>query len=171
MSLLVLNAQNSHYHTSSFSNLSKLYETKQVVFERQGLLHSEENEIYSIDVTLQSALSGIGHRSQGSEANANESLIREVSPHIFELIQSNKSSVYLHVLVMKNELGYLDQIKSGMSRPGGISIPPHHYQVGDLLYGAVKMIKYDFIPKSFQYRYLLADFGLVHQTELEGNHI
>ncbi len=117
---------------------------------------------------LQPAFSGINKKSQGSEATANETITREVSPRIFELIQSNKSSVYLHVVAIKHEFGYLDRIKSDMSRPGGISIPPHHYQVGDLLYGAVKMVKYDFIPRSFQYRYLLADFGLVSQTELEG---
>jgi hypothetical protein len=83
------------------------------------------------------------------------------SPKIWSQLRSNKTSVYLHVLVLKAKNSHegiddIEEVGSGM------------IQRGEALYGIVKMVKYDKIPKHFRHRYLLSDFGLVNMTALEG---
>lgn len=74
----------------------------------------------------------------------------EISPKFWKIIRSNQSTVYLHVLVSAD-----DSLKSDSQ--------PHT----SVLYGSVKLIKYDRIPKSFRHRYLLSDFGWVNIPESE----
>ena len=45
------------------------------------------------------------------------------------------------------------------------------FKSGAALYGIIKMVKYDKIPKHFQHRYLLSDFGLVDLDPLTGNFV
>lgn len=81
-----------------------------------------------------------------------------ISKDIFKQIQSNSSNVFLHVIVKWPEYSYSDiQPITGASTPGW------------WLHGSVRMIKYDAIPRSFRYRYLLSDFGWVENSPIQGN--
>ena len=50
------------------------------------------------------------------------------------------------------------------------SLHPQLITQGHVLHGAVKMIKYDIIPKHFHHRYLLSDWDLVSLTSDERKH-
>jgi hypothetical protein len=69
-------------------------------------------------------------------------------------VRSNNSNVFLHVVLTRH--GPLDRLSVSSMKNG------------DMLFGSVALVKYDVIPKSFHYRYLLTDFGLVNMTQPEG---
>lgn len=68
---------------------------------------------------------------------------------IWSSIRNNRSEVFLHVEVTPDA--------------------PHSPR--DVLYSSIKLIKFDKIPKSFSYRYLLSDFGWVENSKEEKERI
>ncbi len=81
------------------------------------------------------------------------------TPAIWKQINSNKTAVYLRVMLFRTS--------TAQSVARSI-ITSADLQSGEVLSGAVAMIKHDVVPRSFRYRYLLSDFGLVNATAQEG---
>ena len=72
---------------------------------------------------------------------------------LWESLRSNRSSVFLHVILARH--GPLEQLSISSMK------------TGDILFGSVELVKFDFIPKSFHHRFLLTDLGLVSMTPSE----
>ena len=81
---------------------------------------------------------------------------KSVPASMWSVVTSNRTDLYLHVLLVASES---DVITATM------------VSQGVALYGNVKMIKYDKIPKSFRQRYLLSDFGWVNVSDLDASRI
>lgn len=84
----------------------------------------------------------------------NTSLIN-VPKNIWKNVYTNKSAIYLHVILTANDNDFTN-------------IEAISDKYTNTLYGSVKLIKFDVIPKSFRNRYLLSDFGLVGMPEEDG---
>jgi hypothetical protein len=80
------------------------------------------------------------------------------SKGVFSNIQSNSSEVYLHVVVKMDNYNFSQ-------------IQPYQKSPGWWIHGSVKMIKHDYIPRSFRYRYLLSDFGYVKEDPIQGTFV
>lgn len=142
--------------TSKFQsiNTKKLRENHQIIFEQEQLLHTVDQEAMSIDLQI------LHPQLQEGHSISNNSVIS--TKKIFNQLQSNSSNVFLHVIARKHSS------TSSSLKNDVVEITAKDLQLGDYLYGAVRLIKYDNIPKHYQYRYLLSDFGLVNVTETEG---
>jgi hypothetical protein len=124
-------------------NIEKIFEKNQVIFQQNGLVHQSHQQQISLQMSIKS--------KQSTLANGTV-----ISKDIFKQIQSNSSNVFLHVIVKWPEYSYSDiQPITGASTPGW------------WLHGSVRMIKYDAIPRSFRYRYLLSDFGWVENSPIQ----
>lgn len=126
-----------------FSDLNALDKRGQVLFERIGLSHEIDQSELSLSLSI---------KSSQAPSSSNGTL---VSDKIFNAFHENSSSVYLHALIYKEG-----------SKPEVVT--ERMVQEGEILHSSVQMIKYDIIPKSFRYRYLLSDFGLAVLTPEEG---
>lgn len=100
-------------------------------------------------------------QQQQQEQVQNDSFIHVNAPNIFfEMIHQNKSNIFLNFLLFKHENS--DRFMKNR-------ITKQMFVEGEVLFGNVKMIKYDKIPKFFHYRYLLSDFGWINISPEEGN--
>ncbi len=127
-------------------NVQSLISTNQVLFHQEGLVHKSNQQQVSLPITIKSKRSSLMNGTV-------------VSRDIFRRIQSNSSEVFLHVIVKLQGYSFADIEPNALSS----SNTP-----GWWLHGSVRMIKHEKIPRSFRYRYLLADFGLVNHSAVEG---
>ncbi len=136
----------------------ELRKNQQILFEKQQLIHTSNQSLLALDLVLTS------NSSQGTsslnEANINHEKagIAHLPKKYLDIIHNNKSSIFFNFLLLK-----LDEDTS----TGGL-ITKQHISSGKVLFGNVKMIKYDVIPRHFHHRYLLSDLGLVQQSEIAG---
>jgi hypothetical protein len=94
-------------------------------------------------------------------------------PRVWSEILRNSSSVYLHTLILREDVDPAIEISSKVINVSDLSLSPlsslpSYGQSGLGQYGVVQMIKHDIIPKHFKHRYLLSDFGWVPLDPLEG---
>lgn len=108
-------------------------------------------------VNLVIEANGIEEHFPNLDFASNETITVKASNRLFELIRNNESSIFMHVLLLRNNF----------SSDQHVSITKEALQRGDALFGSVKLIKYDVIPKFFKYRYLLSDFGLVSLSQAD----
>lgn len=78
---------------------------------------------------------------------------------IAQEVHRNGSAVFLHVVLCRSNI-----------KGKGLSIPdvianPSLFKTGDAIHGWVRLIKHSVIPRSFHFRYLLSDFGLVEVSQ------
>lgn len=132
-------------------NLKTLRDNHQIIFEQEQLVHHVDQEVMSIDLNIL--------HPQANNSYNNSVISTNV---MFQELRSNYSNIFLHVLARKHSS------KSTSMKKDVVEITNKDLQAGDYLYGAVRLIKYDYIPKHYQYRYLLSDFGLVNISEMEG---
>jgi hypothetical protein len=71
------------------------------------------------------------------------------SRDLWKKLQSNSTSVYLHILLVHH------------SRRRNAVVSKDDYASGLALHNRIQMIKYDKIPRSYRHRFLLSDFGWV----------
>ena len=94
------------------------------------------------------------------------------SAPIWHEITSNKTSVFLHVLLVRSTpIAHTGSTETNTAI-SAVSYPEivntKSLQTGQALYGVVRLVKQARIPKHFHHRHLLADWGLVNTTEIEG---
>jgi hypothetical protein len=80
--------------------------------------------------------------------NDNNSSNKTISKKLWKTVLSNRTDLYLHVLIISADFKHIDEISS------------RAISNGTVLYGGVGLIKFDKIPKAFRQRYLLSDLGL-----------
>lgn len=94
------------------------------------------------------------------------------SAPIWHEITSNKTSVFLHVLLVRSTPIAHTGSTEANATISAVSYPEivntKSLQTGQALYGVVRLVKQARIPKHFHHRHLLADWGLVNTTEIEG---
>ena len=124
--------------------MNALRKNKEVVFESESLIYSQTQGSRKVELHLQE-----GQLSENGTV---------ISPKFWIPIQSNKSEVFLHALLVKQDSdAEVNEITQKMIKSG------------EALYAVVGLIKYDVIPRNFRQRYLLSDFDLVKITPLEGD--
>lgn len=129
------------------SNFAQVAAESSFVFEKKGLVHTSQQDSVEVSTTIKATESSLGV-DDGSIPNND----------VFSNIQSNRSEVYLHVIVKMNNYNYSQ-------------IQPYQKSPGWWIHGSVKMIKHDYIPRSFRYRYLLSDFGYVKEDPIQGTFV
>lgn len=117
-------------------------------------MYSADQNLTDIKLLLAPPSGSISHAVL---APFEDHLVVNTTKHVWQQLVSNKTSVYLHVLLMRSGLSDRD-----------VSITSKTLERGDALHGVVGMVKYDKIPRQFRQRYLLSDFGLVEVSPLEG---
>lgn len=116
------------------------------MFEKKGLVHSSRQDSVEVSTTVEAGNPSLVH--DGSVPNKD----------VFSNIQSNSSEVYLHVVVKMDKYNFSQ-------------IQPYQKSPGWWIHGSVKMIKHDYIPRSFRYRYLLSDVGYVKEDPIQGTYV
>ena len=87
---------------------------------------------------------------------------------IWATVQSNGSSVYLHVLLTRVNPAVRSTTDMRISKMNNDIIDKKALSHGEALYGVVGLIKYDKVPRYYQHRYLLSDFGWAEVSPIEG---
>lgn len=129
-------------------DITKLKEEGYVLYEERNISYNAAQNLSSISLTIYPIM-----RDEGSNGTH-----RVVAPStVWREVEANRTTVFLHVVLMRGGLAAVNGVvdKKVLSR-------------GDALYGAVRMIKHDRIPRHFRMRYLLADFGLAEVSPLDG---
>lgn len=80
------------------------------------------------------------------------------APEVWRKLQRNSSDVYLHVLLVR---------APSSSKASSEIVSSEAFASGRALHGKVAMVKTDRVPKSFKYRHLLSDWGLVPTDPLD----
>lgn len=142
----------------SNSNLAELRKNQQILFEKRQLIHTSNQSLLALDLVLTSNSSQSTSSLNEANINYEKAGIAHLPNKYLDIIHNNKSSIFFNFLLLK-----LDDDTS----TGGL-ITKQHISSGKVLFGNVKMIKYDVIPRHFHHRYLLSDFGLVQQSEIAG---
>lgn len=154
------------------SNVADLRRNQRIIFQKQNLIHTANQSLLSLDLRLHaedSSLSSSIEKDQTAVGDQNpggmsEVVTAQVPKKFFDFIQNNKSSIYFNFLLFKHET------EDGRSPIlSDATVTKQQLTSGSVLFGNVKMIKYDVIPRHFHHRYLLSDFGLVKQSEIAGN--
>ena len=83
------------------------------------------------------------------------------APEVWSKLRRNDSLVYLHVLLVGAGVNSPASSTCSISSTAAGIIGTDAFASGRALHGRIPMLKFDRIPKSFRYRYLLADWGLV----------
>lgn len=145
--------------------IEKLRSDGKIIYEQKHLSYNPTQQLTDIELSIQpktaTTLSVI-ENTASTDINDTNNHILKASHQIWKQIYSNQSSIYLHVLLTKYSED--DLIEKDV-------ITKNDILEGNSLHGTVKLIKYDRIPKNFKHRYLLADFGLVKITDIEGNYV
>ena len=165
-------------------DIKKIRETGQIVYEQRDVLYNANQELRVIDLLLttpsSTTLGGAGSVQTGSNVSRiiTKSETVEIAQNviaadtIWRQVHANKTSVYLHVLLTTTNNGNTESDSQGEKEQdkerADIVVTSKRFAAGLALHGVVGLIKYDKIPKSFKYRYLLSDFGLVDVTPQEG---
>lgn len=136
-------------------NTTKIREGGHVLYEEIGLQYNAQQNLSNISLLLHSS-------KRSSENDGSYSAVVKASDNVWEQLSSNRSSVYLHVLLLKSRSDTADH------RNTVEIVNSKVLNSGDALYGVVGLVKYDKIPRHFKHRYLLSDFGMVDIPEEEG---
>jgi hypothetical protein len=150
------------------SDISELRKKQQILFEKKNISHSYNQETLSVDLRIYDSSLNI---SQLVSYHTEKSLSSNISyvptsKKFFNILQQNKSSLFVNFILFKSASS---ESLFDTRRNQGIykEINKQMINNGEVLFGNVKMIKYDFIPKFFHFRYLLSDLGLVELSEVE----
>jgi hypothetical protein len=137
-----------------YSKVSELQKKNYLLVHYDNLLYIDSEEEFILDVNItEKAISNYNVNESNSNINNN---ITSAPLRVWNYIKTNKTDVYMHVMAMRNDYKIDDLSIASL-------------QSGYVLYGVVKMIKYDNIPLSYHHRYLLSDFGYASISELDGN--
>jgi hypothetical protein len=160
---------NFEYHANR--NIAELEKKKEIIFRKQHLHYNAMQEDMTLDLFAY---------SQNSSASSNEIIAFKntfkisnnltenvvVQKNIWNKIISNKTEVFLHVLLIKQN--FQNNLKKDTQLHQNMIITTKMLSSGNVLHGSVRLIKHDKIPKYFKQRYLLSDFNLVNISTVEG---
>ena len=129
------------------------------MLERKHLTHNFHQDSLTVDLLLESP--DINPEYPRLHAD-NETKVVTIPNRFFEILRRNESDVYFHVLLLRS---------TGDSTSKYVNINSEILKRGDALFGSVKLVKYNVIPRYFKYRYLLSDFDLVTLSDIESKHL
>lgn len=137
--------------------LSELRSNDQILFEKHHLRYNVTQASMTVELSINDA-STESTCKVGGTCSSSDVVVKNVASRFWKQIKSNKTDVFLHVVMISSD-NMDDQI--------------NHTAIssGKALYGHVRMIKYDKIPKSYRQRYLLSDFGWVDTSAQEAERI
>lgn len=134
--------------------MKSLRKENAIVFERKHLSHNVHQHPLTVDLLIEAATINPDYPRLMPE---NETTAVTGPNRLFETIRRNESEIYLNVLLLR----------TGEAAVQYTTINREALKRGDALFGSVKLVKYDVIPKSFRYRYLLSDFDLVQLSDID----
>ena len=123
-----------------------------VVWTQKELNYTKIHKEITHEITL------ISSRSNSNKLTSYSNNTSTLPDDLWYDIRHNQSSIYLHVLIQRDNPPPQDSkltVKNKTIK-------------GSQLVGSVQLIKYDKIPKSYRQRYLLSDFGLVNISSSDG---
>jgi hypothetical protein len=127
-------------------NVTQFRASGQVLFEERNIGFNAAQNLSTIQLTIHSDRAG-------PQTNSSQHFV--ASDTVWREVESNKTSVYLHVVLVRSTEGIAIVNKQSLSG-------------GKALYGVVRLIKHDKIPRSYKKRYLLSDLGMAEVSELDG---
>lgn len=136
-------------HTDRFSpyEISSLKGSDLLLIEKAGLVYNSSD--VNVDVKL---------RIVDASSNYTGSDRITVNQKVWENLRKDakqKQAVFLHIHIYRTNKGTVDRVNKTF------------VESGDSLYGVVKMTKQDKLPKDFSKRYLLSDWGLAEEDDLQ----
>lgn len=84
---------------------------------------------------------------------------RVVSPKIWQAIRDNSTDVFLHVIISRSDSDSDSHSDYELTAQHEKNITESDVHAGIALYGTVRLVKHDVVPKHFKHRHLLSDFG------------
>jgi hypothetical protein len=144
----------SFLHVFLHRDLKKLRKDNSIVLERHDLTHNFHQNSLTVDLLIEAP--DINPEYPRLFAD-NETTAVTIPKRIFEILRRNESEVYFHVVLLR----------SGPGSSKYINVNNEAFKRGDALFGSVKLVKYNVIPRHFRYRYLLSDFDLVQLSDIE----
>ena len=138
-------------------NISQLSKTNSLLlWEKHDLVFNKLQKEISYDIKLIHK-TYLDKNNLNSISNNNDTHTLLAPTELWSKLRKNQSSVFLHVLVTMNA-----------NDPQNDDLSRQSKKQWELLYGSVRLVKYDVIPKIYRHRYLLSDFGWVNITADEG---
>ena len=141
-------------HTDRFYDyeISSLRLNNNLLIERRGLTFNASESEIKINLKIVTSKSSIVNETENAVVAS-----KKVWNNIRKI--SGTSNAYLHIHIIRSS-------KDGFA--GDIDKVNRTFLTsGDSLYGVVPMAKLDKTPKHFKQRYLLSDFGLIEEDDLQ----
>jgi hypothetical protein len=126
--------------------VSDLRANDQILFEKRGLRYNISEASMDVNVNIRPAKRAAERNKAVEDEEDSEN--KTISRKLWETVLSNRTDLYMHVLIISADFEGVDEISS------------RSIANGTVLYGGVGLIKFDKIPKAFRQRYLLSDLGL-----------
>lgn len=150
------------------------YNMKDVLSSKMNYLLWEKNDLtfskLEKEMTHEIKIIDSSVAKKNSMTSSNTTVIIATSD-IWSKLRKNQTAVYLHVLVTptmkrKQPKSASDMVEVETEELDLLSANDEADPLPNL-FGSVKLVKYDVIPKSFRHRYLLSDFGWVNISREE----
>lgn len=147
-------------------NLHDLSAKGELLLHREHLVFTNETSEGDISISLDLVSPSAKSKSKMAREGNDNGLSSEreravVAPAIWNHLQNNKTSIFLHILLLKSKSSVTTDDDSAVpvSAMGGYTaVNTSMLTSGQVLHGSIRMLKYDKIQKSHKNRYLLSDW-------------
>lgn len=147
-------------------NLVDLSVKEELLLHREQLVFTNDTSEGDISISLDLVSNAKKTTKNVKSSDDESSSEREravVAPAIWNHLQNNKTSVYLHILLLKSKPPITTTTTEDNAVPistiGGYNtVNTSMLTSGQVLHGSIRMLKYDKIQKSHKNRYLLSDW-------------